>query len=107
VDCGDLFEKSYPHPESFPPFVSGDVLFVHGRFAELKLGNLACVSGIAKLNGFWILHGAITTLTPSIINTIQMKGCRSAWWLAITMASFSRKLTNGIILSYSLMTAVS
>ena len=56
-------------PYSIPLSVQASVLSVHDRFAELKLGNLACVSGIAQLNGFWIPEGAAATLTPGVIDT--------------------------------------
>ena len=56
-------------PYSTPLSVQASVLSVHGRFAELKLGNLECVSGIAQLNGFWIPQGAVANLNPGIIDT--------------------------------------
>jgi hypothetical protein len=56
-------------PYSIPLSVKASVLSVHGRFAALRLGNLACISGIAQLNGFWMPEGAVTSLVPGIIDT--------------------------------------
>jgi hypothetical protein len=56
-------------PYSTPLSVQADVLSVHNRFAELELGTLRCVSGIAQLNGFWIPQREVKTLSPAIVDT--------------------------------------